>query len=119
MRSGDLRKRITLQRPVVTRDAEGDETRTWMDVRTVWAQIEPLSGREFFEVQVQTGEITTRIRIRYMQGITTMWRVKYRARYFEIVAPPINLNERNLYLDMMCKEIVEPWTTYPEPPITN
>lgn len=86
MRAGKLRHRITLQSPAVTRDEFGAEVQTWADERTVWAQVEPLSGREYLEARATTQEITHRIRTRYQpdKALHPTWRVKWGARVFLI-----------------------------------
>jgi len=105
IRAGELRHRVTIQQKSVTRNTFGEEIVTWQDVATVWAAIEPLRGREFFESQQVNAEVTTRIRIRYRPGITPTMRVVYGSRIFDIQAV-INVEERNRELHLMCREEV-------------
>ena len=105
MRAGELRHRVTIQQKSVTRNTFGEEVVTWQDVATVWAAIEPLRGREFFESQQVNAEVTTRIRIRYRPGITPTMRVVFGNRVFDIQAV-INVDERNRELHLMCREEV-------------
>ena len=44
--AGTLGRRIKIQRPSTIKDSLGAPSRTWIDVATVWADIQPLSGRE-------------------------------------------------------------------------
>ena len=44
--AGTLARRIKIQRPSTVKDSLGAPSRTWIDVATVWADIQPLSGRE-------------------------------------------------------------------------
>ncbi|WP_395585520.1 head-tail adaptor protein, partial [Pseudomonas syringae group genomosp. 7] len=44
--SGTLRHRVLIQQQVTTRDSDGIEQTSWVDVATVWASVEPLSARE-------------------------------------------------------------------------
>ena len=49
MRAGTLRKRVTLQMPVMTADALGQTlspNSTWTTVGTYWGEIRGLTGRE-------------------------------------------------------------------------
>ena len=39
MQTGRLRERVTIQQENVTRDASGQELKTWPDVATVWARV--------------------------------------------------------------------------------
>lgn len=105
MRAGDLRNRIKIQQKSVTRDTFGGETVTWTDVVTVWAAIEPISGREYYAAQQVQAEASTRIRIRYYAGITTSMRVLWGTRYFDILSV-IDIQERGREIHLMCKEEV-------------
>jgi len=101
-----LDKRITIQKPVKTSDSMGGFTETWYDVIPVWAAIWPKSAKETFKATEQvSGELTHRIRIRWRRGILPSYRIKYKTRYFNIVGPPINPDEDNEWLDIMCKEV--------------
>jgi SPP1 family predicted phage head-tail adaptor len=50
-----------------------------------------------------TSEISHKIRIRYLASVTPKLRIKFGTRYFDIVSV-INPDERNEYLEMMCRE---------------
>jgi len=77
MRAGDLRHRVTLQRPVESREASGEILTVYQDYLTVWAAIEPISGREYFAAQQVQSDATARIRIRYRPGINERLRVRH------------------------------------------
>lgn len=47
MQVGRMRYRIEIQDYKSTQDADGFETREWMTVHTVWADIAPVSGKEY------------------------------------------------------------------------
>lgn len=48
MEIGELRHRITFQKPVIETNPNGFEVETWEDIKTVWASASNLRGREFF-----------------------------------------------------------------------
>lgn len=73
--TGRLRHRVTLQRPVTSRDTYGDAIESWVDVATVWAAMEDLSGREYWAAAQQASEVTTRVTIRYRDGVHVTWRI--------------------------------------------
>jgi len=50
-------------------------------------------------------EVTTRMRGRYLNGISSIMRVKYGTRIFSIVAV-INIDERNREIEILAKEII-------------
>ena len=112
MKAGSLRHRITFQSQGRTRDSYGGETVVWSDEVTVWAQVHPISGSEYFKTQEVQSQVTHNIRIRYPRSfdIKPTWRIKFLAqtevyKYFDIVSI-INPEERNIYLDIMAKEAV-------------
>ena len=106
MRAGALRNLITLQAPVGVSDGIGGLTTTWTDQATVNANIEPVSAKVQLMAQQNLGAITHTIELRYTAvGIKSSWRVKFGTRYFALIAPPINVFERNRDLQLLCKEV--------------
>ncbi len=106
MRAGELNKRITIQtKGTPTRDSFGAEVIAWSTFATVWAAVEPLSGREYLAAQQATATVDTRIRIRYFAGVLPEMRIVYGSRTFEIVSV-INVKEVGRELQIMCREIV-------------
>jgi len=103
---GELRHRVTIQEKVVTVDAYGGEVITWSTVATVWAAVEPLWGREFLEGRRQENEISTRIRIRYREGLTPSMRVVWGFRAFDIESV-IERESRRREIWLMCRELVD------------
>lgn len=104
MRAGKLRRRASLQRKQVTQDDFGAEVASWAEFAVVWAAVEPLQGREFWNSQAEQSELTTRIRIRYRDDVRAADRVAWSGRTYDIeaVAP----NERMTELELMCRELV-------------
>jgi SPP1 family predicted phage head-tail adaptor len=105
MNSGELRHRIKIQKLEKNQDTFGQPVESWPDVATVWASVEPLVGRQFFEAETITHELTHKIKLRYRQGVTPSMRVKFGDRYFQIVSI-INYQERNRELQLMCRELI-------------
>jgi SPP1 family predicted phage head-tail adaptor len=109
MRAGRLRHRVRLQRSTQAPDAVNDPVLTWSDLATVWAQVEPLAGREFFAAQQVQTAVSHRITLRYRAGITPKDRVAWldpatRAwRYFDINAV-LDRDEKHRQLDLMVTE---------------
>lgn len=98
-----LNKRVAIQKPKGESGAYNEPLDTWEDVVTMWAAIEPLRGREYFAAMSEHAEVTTRIRIRYRDGIDRTMRVKYGNTVFEIlhiIHPEFAKRE----LQLMCKE---------------
>lgn len=105
MNIGKMRHRITFQRQEDGKDALGGYEDEWTDVATTWAQISPVSGREYFS-QVRENVVSHKIYCRYRPGITPKMRIKYNDRIFRIISV-INWEERNEGLTIMCEEVVQ------------
>lgn len=103
MRAGPLRHRITFQRRQTGTDAFGQPLAGWEDIATVWASVEPISGRELLAAQQIQGEITHRIRCRYRDGLTAADRALFKGRVFDLQSV-INTAERGISLEILAKE---------------
>lgn len=100
--AGDLRERITLQSPPTGRDSLGQRSGAWVDESTVWAAAWPLSSRELLAAGQIQSEVTVRFRIRYRAGVLPSWRVLWRGVPHAIVGDPIDVQGRQVVLDLMC-----------------
>ena len=105
MRSGRLNKRVTIQELSISKDQFNADIESWADVITVWAHIEPLRGREYWQAKQVVAEVTGRITIRYQQGIDEKMRVTYGDNTYNILAV-INPEEGNRILQLLVKEIL-------------
>lgn len=101
---GELRHRIQFQEAALVDDGYGGQVETWSEFETVWARVEPLSTRERMFAQKLEGNVTHKIKIRYLEGITTAMRISFKGRIFKILGPPINLDERGRWLELQCEE---------------
>lgn len=104
MNVGKMRHRITFQRPTEEKDRLGGYEDDWVDVATTWAQISPVSGKEYFS-QMRETTVSHRIYCRYRPGITPRLRIKFKDRTFSIISV-INWEERNEGLTIMCEELI-------------
>lgn len=102
----DMRNKITIQKFVEMLDEYNTPTgsSTWQDVATMWASVEPISGKEYIMLQNTNSELILRIRMRYIPGITNAMRVKYGERVFDIQSV-INYKELNREMHLMCTEV--------------
>jgi len=103
MKIGDMRHRITFQKPVETPNGHKGHTVSWQDLVTVWASVEPLSGREYFYSHQIKAEITHRVKIRYREDITVKMRIKHRGRNLAIESI-LDKKERREELEILCRE---------------
>ena len=81
--AGRLRHRVRLERLDYLYDSNGNavqdpvtgETpREWQEVATVWAEIAPISGREFLMSQAVQSQVTARLTIRHRDDINASMR---------------------------------------------
>lgn len=107
-----FRHRIRLQRRSSAKDALGQEGVGWVDVgQPLWADVQPLSGRERLAGQAIHSEVNHTITIRYQRQFSnprevTAMRILYGRsweRVFSIHAL-IDPEERHQVLDMSCSE---------------
>ena len=105
MQAGQLRHRVTLQTVTETRDAVGGIVESWATTVTLWAAVEPLRGREFFQARAEQAGVDTRIRIRYRSGLTPKMRVTWGSHAYDIEAV-IEPDSRRRELHLMCSEVL-------------
>lgn len=105
MRSGRLRHRVALERAIDAIDEHGDTVPTWERIATVYAAVEPLSGREYFLAAQINAEVSTRITIRASTGfrLTPKDRVRFGARLFDIESV-VDRGERGKELELLVVE---------------
>jgi len=96
-----MHERIELQARSVTRDAYGAETPVWTTVHTVYAEAQPIAGREFVAMRQAQSDIDIRFRIRYVPGIDTAMRVLWRERTYPIRSA-LNVGARDAELELLC-----------------
>ena len=90
MKAGRLREVVVLERLTGEENENGEPLDRWAPIATVSAAVEPLNGREFFASARLNAEVTTRIRIRYYDGLTKWDRVAHgdlRYRIESIIDP--------------------------------
>jgi len=103
MRSGSLRHTGTIEQQTKSQDSTGAIVPTWTTYASgVRASIEPISGREFFSASQVQSNVTTRIRIRYTEGVTPKMRFVHGSDYYDIqaVLPDSRSGQHEMHL--MC-----------------
>ena len=103
MRGGRLRHSVIIQTPTEVNDSHGQPIKTWATFATVYAAVEPISGREYFDAAQINSEITTKIIIRALSGVTTKMRISYDSRLYNIQSI-INVRERDREMHLICSE---------------
>ena len=109
MRSGDLNRRISFERPLADDSFDGAGSGAWEPVVTVWANVQdalPSRGERLAD-GINISSRPARIRIRFRTDITADMRIIYGDRVMQIVGPPAELGRRE-GLEMMAVEESSP-----------
>ncbi|KKN41060.1 hypothetical protein LCGC14_0727100 [marine sediment metagenome] len=102
---GKRQKRVKVQSKQTVRDAAGGAVHTWVTDDTIWAHIAPATGKELYAGEQVKAEVTHKITIRYYSAMTTVKRLLFGTRIFDVNFIK-NIDERNEYQEMLCKEVV-------------
>jgi len=103
MQAGSLRQRVTLERATEARDAYGAVTVTWSTLATVWADVQPAAGREYWSAAQTVGEGALRVRIRHFSGLTSKDRLVWDDRNWDIRSVA-DVGARTRELELVCTE---------------
>lgn len=101
IKAGRLRHRIDIDRLVVTANADGIRTETWVEHYTgVPAAVEPLSAREFIAAQAVQSAVTKRVTIRFKPDIDASMRIRHGDAIYNIEGVLEDLDSGRSYLTM-------------------
>ncbi|MEM9019942.1 MAG: phage head closure protein [Planctomycetota bacterium] len=104
--AGMLRQSIELHKPVESRDSIGGADLTYKPVARVYASVKPMTAREVLSADQQHPEITHRVVIRYLPNVQPEinWRLSFEGRTLEVAAPPIDVDNRRRFVQLLCRE---------------
>jgi len=105
MKIGELRHRVTIQGLVRVPDGFGGYSEIWQDKARIWASIEPLRGQELYFARQTLQQVTHRVVLRYIRGITRGMRIVWGERVLKILAV-IDRGRTYGWLELMCEEVV-------------
>lgn len=107
MRTGRLRRIVSIQAPTQTQTGTGaTKTTSWSAIAggaNVWADIDESPGKESLQAAQVNAKRPVTVTMRYLAGITAQMRVLYGSRTFQIIGPQ-NLDQRNRVLVLYCEE---------------
>ena len=84
--AGKLRERVTVQIATGATNTLGETVLSWANSTAVWASVEGVSARESMLAGQEQTQLTHRVRIRYLPGLTQSMRFSWRNRTLEIVS---------------------------------
>ena len=85
IRAGRLRHRIKIEQFTETVDSLGSPIQAWSTrYDGVPASVEPLSGRELWQAQAVNPETTTKITMRWLDGVIASDRIVFNGQNYDI-----------------------------------
>lgn len=106
MNPGKLRHLVSIQHHAKSRNEYGEVVESWSEFAKAWAEVKPIKSNEYFAAFKERAEVTHRVVMRYIDGIKPSMRIEAKGRVFEIVGIR-NFFERDEYLEVMCKEVID------------
>lgn len=113
MLAGELRQRVTIEARTEVSDQHDGYVETWAVVQSrIPARVKPLIGRDLERARQVDPRVSHEVTVRYWRAYPTELhggraRVVYHDladRTFEMVAPPIDVEEQHIELMLLCKE---------------
>lgn len=105
LEAGKLRHRIKLERQIETQDmTTGEIVTSWQTIGEVWADINPLSAREYIQAQAWQGELTAKVVIRYRPDIKAGDRFSFRGNNYYIKAALPDNDSGLQHITLMCSQ---------------
>lgn len=106
--AGRLRHRVQLQRRTVTKNTVGEPQLVWDEIGTVWADIQPLTGRKLESAQRLSSAVSHEIKVRYQAKfadtrMVSTYRGFYQGRVFNIHGS-INMDEGQVLVSLIAEE---------------
>lgn len=98
---GELRDRISIQARSGAQDETGEPISEWVEVAAVSASVRDLLARELLAAAAAQSQITTKIVIRYRDGIAPDMRAVRGSELFHIQAV-MNMSGRRDWMELMC-----------------
>ena len=98
MEIGKLRNKITIKSVTKTIDDLGYTTEMQDNIESAWAEVIPISSKEFYSNASENIKNITKFRIRYLKGITSDMKVEFQENKYNI--------KGIMNIDMRCKELI-------------
>jgi SPP1 family predicted phage head-tail adaptor len=96
---------ITIQAKTETPDGQGGFGVAWNQVGQCWAEILPMKGFQKLAYEKIDSKISHKILFRSQIVIKDGYQIICRGRTFEVKGAPINIEERDEYREVTCREI--------------
>lgn len=109
MNSRSLRDRVIIEQRADDPEVEADRNELnelvsrWAAVAECWANVEGLSGREFWSSQQSQSAVSHTVTIRYRGWLTTRHRLRWDGRTLNIESM-VNPDGKKVFLEIRCVE---------------
>ena len=94
--------RVRIEQPILGNDLDGIP-HTWDEVAIKWANIRPLSGKEYQQAQQMQESTTHTIKTHFLAGADSSMRLVHGERIFDVESV-LNMDERNRFTIWRCVE---------------
>lgn len=103
--AGKLNHWVQLQAPATTQDPNtGEMIENWTTVAEVWAEVVPMSAREFQAANAEQSEVRGRMAIRYREDVDATMRVIHRGKWYAILGVMEDAESGREHLTLMTAE---------------
>ena len=104
----ELRHRITILRPVMDTDDEGNIlSSSEQEVSKAWALVLPFAAKISDGYAEKVQEVDYRIVVRYRADVRVTDRIRWGDKTLTPIAPPYLLGGKKRWLVLECRELVE------------
>ena len=104
----ELRHRISILRPVMGTDDEGNIlSSSVQELPKAWALVLPFAAKISDGYAEKVQEVDYRIVIRYRMGVRVTDRIRWGDKTLTPIAPPYPLGGKKRWLVIECRELVE------------
>jgi len=102
LNAGILRDRVTVQQATENRNSLGESILSYSTFAEVSASVQGVSAREFLLAGQQQVEVSHRVKMRYLTGLSPQMRLSWRGRTLEIIS--ILEHENRSVHELICQE---------------
>lgn len=82
--SGELDRRLTLQRKTITTNSYGEDVAAWVMLATVWGKKKDMRGAERYAASQTVAEVDTKFIIRYRSDLTPIDLIICEGRTYDV-----------------------------------
>lgn len=105
MNPGELNRKVTVQNIPTGTDSEGNKLSGYTDKFSPWAKINQVTASDVDGQGEIKRVISTEITIRYDARLTNSDRIVYDGHIYEQIGPAINVDQKNSYWLLTCREV--------------